>query len=229
MSLAALPDEVLVLIAKHVVISDAHFSLWQIGQLARTNVALSRVCKERSVWRHVCAVLVEQHSQSAWWHALVASYLDGTLQHLNNWPSILPWKCARLSQRYGDTLLCELDATRRLRVLAAPENMHNNELYIISVRRTRDGRASRIGIGLAGEWPQKERHAVQNLEAHDFGWRVSKHVPRSFWCDPNTSTTQSFEEFVLTRSTTGERTPAQLAKDRRIWISANSRPRLKEV
>ena len=184
MSLSDLPNEVVLRISQHVVVSETHLSLWQIAQLALTCGRFRQVCKDRTVWLYVCRVLAAQHEQSWDWHIYVNSYTTGTLQSYWNWKSRFPWKCARLAKRYGDTLLCELDDERVARMFKniIPRNfLHNNTKFIEFVRRDERGRAVKIKI-YAGSF-FKARTLRRYESTAQFSWRESKCVPREFWCD----------------------------------------------
>ena len=184
MSLSDLPNEVVLRIAQHVVVSHEHLSLWQIAQLALTCQRFRAVCLDRTVWLHVCRVLATQCEQSDEWHRHVNAYATGTIHDYWNWKTILPWKRARLAKRYGDTLLCELDDARVARMFKniIPRNfLHNNTKFIESLRRDTRGRAVKIKIYAS---IYKARTMRRYKSTAQFGWRESKCVPREFWCDP---------------------------------------------
>lgn len=227
MSLLDLPNEVLDLVARHVVISEAHYSLWQIGQLARVCVRMRAVCKARSVWRHVCRFLEAQHSQSDEWRVYLAAYLGGTLHDYANWAAFLPWKCARLAKRYGDTSLCEIVAARRIRVIGARHTVltiHIKNLCIVSVQRDARGQATRLEIGNLDTWPGAGlKYAVQRYEPRQFDWRVSAHVPRVFWCSPTNVQPHPRKPGKLLPLVLGGGAEDFSSKERRAWIERNTR------
>ena len=206
MSLLELPNEVVVRIAQHVVISERHYSLWQIGELARACKRLKILCHDRAVWRHVCAVLASQCEQTEGWHAYANAYSAAALVYeAALWGDKLPWKRARLPQHYGDTLLCDLDHERYVRLRIAGASAWSWQIEfpsrlwcIASIKRDANGRAKSFII--YAQIPLREAspnfYAIfKRMDAKlDFGWRPSKCVPREFWCSGQFTMTLSIYE-----------------------------------
>lgn len=183
MSLLDLPNEVIVLIAQSVVISPRSYSLWQIGEMARTCGRLHAVCKHRAVWLHVCDFIEKRQKQEEKYHRLRRAYEQ---YGMDSFGMRVPWKIAHLPTGYGDTVLCQLDGGRRTRLLEYEHARRKWQYYhICSIRRDARGRAVQIKIGAgAGHlWTDLVR-TVRRYSAAQFGWRASSCVPREFWCDP---------------------------------------------